>query len=703
MLDRIEAGFAGLNVAADSKNAALAALRRWIEEPQFADDRPQLEALVNRGAWDLLLDSFYQVIPFGTGGRRGPVGLGPNRFNLYTLSTSVQGHADWMRDRFEGPLSVTIAYDVRVYRDRNGIYDPLRPNPVLGISSRDFAELAARVYTANGVKVWLQRRGDPRYMSTPELSFAIRCFHTSAGLNVSASHNPPDDNGGKFYNDRGGQEIAPNDEAMVDRVANVKEVKLLSWQKAKDSGLLMTLGEDVHEAYIDHVAGKSRTPSRSARVVFTGLHGTGSGTVVEVLRKTGFQVSEVLSQKAPDGDFPTVPFRAPNPEVPRSMDIAVAQATAEGADLVLATDPDADRIGGNFRHQGGWRFLNGNEIGTLVIHHALTHWNGKSPPIVMQTEVTSGFIARMSRAMGAKVVDHLLVGFKYIGAGLAELEDTGRFAGIEGAVDDFAGGVEESHGVLITPAMRDKDAAGGGLYLAEAASLAKDQGRSVIDVLEDLWRTYGYVGNRLISTVMRGAVGRGRIQEIQDSFRNDPPKQIGGRTITAFHDRRDPKGVFGPIKSATDAASRDVLVFELGDEARVILRPSGTEPKNKAYVEVRGRQGVTDLEAEKARVDAEAMRLAESFVDVMLGRVGMSWPDWAHGIDDLVPVEQKLRFAKEILPELVRRVGAGEPVDPWLDQQLAPLGKDPRKLVDRAVKRWSDGSPLAQKVVALFA
>jgi phosphoglucomutase len=702
MLQRVEAGFTGLNVAAESKAAALAWLRRWLTEPGFADDLPQLNALVERGAWDLLLDSFYQVIPFGTGGRRGAVGLGPNRFNAWTLATSVQGHADWMRDRFSGELSVVMAYDVRVYRDRNGVYDPQRPNPVLGLSSRDFAELAARVYAANGVRVWIQPRGDARYLSTPELSFAIRYFGTSAGVNISASHNPPDDNGGKFYNDRGGQEIAPNDEAMVERVERVKEVKVLSWEAALATGLVQPLGTDVHDAYIRHVADMSRTGSRSARVVFTGLHGTGSGTVAEVLRATGFWVSEVASQRAPDGDFPTVPFRAPNPEVPRSMDIAVAQATAEGADLVLATDPDADRIGGMVRHRGGWRFLTGNEIGTLVIHHALAHWGGGAAPIVMQTEVTSGFIARMSRAMGAKVVDHLLVGFKYIGAGLAALEDTGAFAGIEGRTSDFAGGVEESHGVLISAGMRDKDAAGGGLYLAEAASLAKDQGRTLVDVLEELWRTYGYVGNRLISTVMRGAVGRGRIQEIQESFRRDPPREIAGLPVTAVHDRRDPAGVFGSIKSGTDAASRDVIVFELGDTARVILRPSGTEPKNKAYVEVRGQRGVADLDAEKRRVDAEAARVAEAFVDVMLARVGLGWPSWAHGIDDLVAVEQKLRFATEILPELVRRVATGDGVDAWLDAELKPLGKDPRKLVDRAVRRWSDGSPAAERVVALF-
>lgn len=688
-LTRAIDGFATLAVADEVKTSARAHLERWLTDPEFAPYVPQIEALVARKAWDLLLDSFYQVIPFGTGGRRGSVGIGPNRINPWTIATSVQGHVEYLRERFaRDALSVVVAYDVRQFRDRAGHYDEARPNPILGLTSRDLAELAARVYAANGVRVHIQRRGDPRYMSTPELSFAIRWFKADAGLNISASHNPPDDNGGKFYNHLGGQEIPPDDEAMVARVEKVTTVKVLSWQKAKDSGFLVTLGEDVHRAYVDHVASRSLVPDRTTRVVFTPLHGTGIGTVAEVLTQLGFPLTVVKEQATADGDFPTVPFRAPNPEVPRAFDLAIGVASDRGADLVMATDPDADRIGCVVNHRGQWRFLTGNEIAAVVVHHALARGRYPGRPFVVQTEVTSGFIARMARAMGAQVADHLLVGFKYIGDALRQVEETGRYAEISASLDDFAAGVEESHGVLTTAQLRDKDAAGGALYLAEAAALAKKDGRTLVDVLEELWRTYGFVGNRLVSTVMRGAVGRGRIQQIQDSFRSNPPATIGGRPVTAFHDRRDENGVFGPIRSETDRASRDVLVFELGDDARVILRPSGTEPKNKAYVEVRGRQGVADLAAEIARVNAEAERVAEAFVDEMLGRVGISWPAWAHGIHDLVPVEGKVAFAHEILPELARRVRGGDAVEPWLDEALKPLGKDARRLVDRAVARW---------------
>ncbi len=706
VLQRAVDGFASLQVASEVRALAAANLERWFEGDGFAPYRPLIEWLIENGAWDVLLDSFYQVIPFGTGGRRGPVGIGPNRINPWTLSTSVQGHADYLRDKFdEEELKVVIAYDVRVFRDRSGIYDRARINPVLGLSSRDLAELAARVYAANGITVYIQRRGDDRFVSTPELSFAIRFLGAHAGLNVSASHNPPDDNGGKFYNHLGGQEIPPNDELMVNRVEQVEEVRCLSWQKAKDSGFLQPFGEKIHQAYIWHVQSRALVQSRSAKVVYTPLHGTGLGSVYEVLRNLKFDVHLVDAQAAPDGDFPTVPFRAPNPEVPRSMDLAVELAKDLDADLVMATDPDADRIGAVVRHKGSWRFLNGNELGALVVHHALSQKKWAKPPVVIQTEVTSGFIAKMALGMNAQVADHLLVGFKYVGDALRQLEENQRYGQIRAQLDDFAVAVEESHGVLITPQIRDKDAAGGALYLAEAASLAKDEGRTLVDVLESLWTEHGYVANHLVSTVMRGAVGRMRIQAIQESFRRSPPKTIGGLVVTAFHDRREAKGPFGPILSETDRASRDVLVFELGTEARVILRPSGTEPKNKAYVEFRGKKGA-DLAFERVRVDTAAQRLAEAFVDEMLSRVDLGFPSFAHGVNDLVSVEGKISFSKQLFPELLVRIGEGT-AEGWLDGALAPLGKDGRRLVDRAVSRWIDEHSPSPEVrsalVALFS
>ncbi|HIB77343.1 MAG TPA: hypothetical protein EYO58_06950, partial [Flavobacteriales bacterium] len=295
--------------------------------------------------------------------------------------------------------------------------------------------------------------------------------------------------------------------------------------------------------------------------------------------------------------------------------------------------------------------------------------------------------ARMAKARGAKVIDHLLVGFKYIGDVNRQLDESGCFGEVTAPLSSFVAGVEESHGVLVSPYIRDKDAAGGGMFLAEAASLTLLNDNTLVDRLEDLWREHGYVANKLVSTVMRGAAGKARIEAVQDSFRRSPPTEIGGLMVTAFHDRCDPDGPFGAISSDTDAASRNVLVFELTERARVILRPSGTEPKNKAYVEYRGQEGV-DLSAEVARVEAEASRLAIAFVDEMLSRAGISLPAWAHSISGLVPVEGKVAFV-DLFLRVVADLSAGQPVDEaLLRADLASYGDDSIALFSAAVEQY---------------
>ena len=710
LLDAARVGFAGLSVPPALQVTALDNLRRWLAEPPFSPYRYQIRALIAARRWDLLLDSFYQVIPFGTGGRRGPVGVGPNRFNPWTLAASVQGHAAFLRQtRGDGPLSVVVAFDVRAFRDSGGQLIAGEPNPVLGLSSRDFAEIASEVYAAAGISVWLPPAGT--WLSTPELSFAIRHVGADGGLNISASHNPPDDNGGKFYNFTGSQEVPPRDEEMAREVERVAHIDRMPLDRARAVGLVRDLAADTHDAYVAANLAVGRRPgARSAHVVFTALHGLGRNTVVPVLSRAGFQVSMEPTQATLDGAFPNVPFRAPNPEVRRSTDAAVADAEQHGGDVVMACDPDADRLGLVVRHplQGtpgphDWRFFNGNEIAVLVCRAALSS-SAQPHPLVLKTEVTSMLLDRVARACGARVVGHLLVGFKYIGDALHQIETTGTCAGLPASLDEFALGAEESHGVLVTPAMRDKDAAGGALLLAELASAEKDLGRTLVDTLEDCWREVGYVRNELVSTVMRGAEGRARIQAIQAALRANPPAVIGGRAVTAFHDRQDPAGPYGPVASETDRSSRDVLVWELGPDARVILRPSGTEPKNKVYVELAGTPGA-DLATEIPRVDAAARALAEDFVLEMLSRVGLTIPRWALKITDLVSVEQKALFAEEILPALTAKLDAGAPdVDHWLDAALAPFGRDARGLVADAVRAWAaDHQPAgADRLLALF-
>jgi len=283
----------------------------------------------------------------------------------------------------------------------------------------------------------------------------------------------------------------------------------------------------------------------------------------------------------------------------------------------------------------------------------------------------------------------LLVGFKYIGKVLSDLEDKGQHGELTSNISSFAVGAEESHGILVTPDIRDKDAAGGALLLAELASFEKDRGRTLLDTLNDLWNRVGYIKNGLTSTVMRGAEGTGRIQAILASLRTAPPTEIGGYPVTAFFDRQDPEGVFGPILSETDRSSRNVLVFQLGEDARVILRPSGTEPKAKIYVEVAGRPG-QDGEFERPRVDAQCAQLADAFALYMLAAGGIELPLWALKANDLLSVEHKAYFAREVIPEALERLERGEEVQAWLGDTLKPLGPGAAQLLAPAVQAYLD-------------
>ncbi|MCZ6874148.1 MAG: phospho-sugar mutase, partial [bacterium] len=269
-------GFATLSVDDRHKQAATQNIIQWLEDDAFAVYQPQLHWLIEQGLWSLLLDSFYRVLPFGTGGRRGPVGIGTNRFNVWTLASSVQGHVAYLEERYPGQaLSVVLAYDVRVFHDLRGLYGADLPNPLLDMTSRDFAQVATGVYTANEVRVCTLLEDASTYMSTPELSFAIRYLPATAGLNISASHNHPDDNGGKFYNHHGGQAVPPDDEDMAQKVAQVNHIKRLEFPDAKATGLVVPIPSDVHEAYVALNVSQGLQPAaRQARLVFTPLHGT---------------------------------------------------------------------------------------------------------------------------------------------------------------------------------------------------------------------------------------------------------------------------------------------------------------------------------------------------------------------------------------------------------------------------------------------
>jgi len=572
-----------------------------------------------------------------------------------------------LKERFPGlqPLRVVVAYDVRRFEDVRKSYNPKLPNPVLHLTSRDLAHHAVGVYVANGIEAFTLPADSTRYLATPELSYNIRLLKAHGGLNISASHNPPDDNGAKFYDERGGQPVPPDDQIMADLVDQVAGIKTLSWSDSLRTGRVRFLDHATHQAYIDLCRKQTLVQPPKAneiQVVFTPLHGVGSMTAMEVLVQHGFHVLPVEEQMKPDGMFPNV-TQTPNPEVPVSMDRAEALAKRENADLVLSTDPDADRLGamipfsepgelatevgepsGVSRRVAAWRFVTGNEIAALLTHFKLNQLKqrGQMPgsPIVIKTEVTTGLITRIARHFRAQVVDNLLVGFKYIADVLWHLEQDGAYEDVRGTPRDFVIGGEESHGILVTPEIRDKDAAGGALLLAELALDQKRKGKTLLDYLEAIYRQFGYFRNEIVPVVMSGIEGKQNMARMLDQLRKTPLKEIGGLAVTAFEDFRDEHGRMGPIKGATDAASRNVLLFRFGEEqgaegrpatgvgGRVALRPSGTEPKAKAYIEVCSSPcpaGASTVQWQKIRseVDGLSKRIAEDFLRKIINLAGI--------------------------------------------------------------------------------
>lgn len=665
----VRAGFATLDVPDEYRERALAYLEQWMTGEEFRDYRPQLEWLIQQRRWPGLLDRFYRILPFGTGGRRGPVGIGPNRMNPWTVTASVQGHGDYLRLRFAEELGrgrrlrVVVAYDVRRFEDQNRQYNPALPNPVLGLSSRDFAQLAAEVYAANGIETVLLPPGSSRYLATPELSFAIRYYGAQGGLNISASHNPPDDNGAKFYVQHGGQPVPPEDQLMSDCVDQVTGIRRMPFAEALQQGWIIPYEEEAHREYVQtnlrqSLLGAARP--NELTVIYTPLHGVGRFTVLEVLQQQRVRVVPVEKQMEPNGLFPHT--RSANPEMAVAFEEALelARQTPQ-AELILASDPDADRLGAMARMRNGeWRFLTGNEIAAVLTHFKLTQLRqqGRWPasPLVVKTEVTTNLVTRIARHFGCAAVDDLLVGFKFIADVLWQLESAGRYRDYHGTPDDFLIGCEESHGILITPAIRDKDATGAALLLTEAAIYQKRRGLTLVEYLEQLYREFGYFRNMLYNVQLPSQLAdyqkMRRLGQALHTLRRDPPKELAGWQVVHFEDYLRPDSRFGPILGETDRQGRNVLVFHLrpaqreaevadrespqlvarqtatvcvadqdGLSARLIFRPSGTEPKAKCYVEVASPPALPQTSRQDwlalcRQVDALAEKLGRSFVEL---------------------------------------------------------------------------------------
>jgi phosphoglucomutase len=685
LLDVARVGFASMAVGPSTQERALEAIGLWLEDPRFVAYRAQLVALIEASRWTTLIDSFYRTLPFGTGGRRGPVGIGPNRFNPWTFATSVQGHAVWLRaSEPEGPLMVVIGYDVRQFLDVNGQLVADINTPVSSIRSRDFAEIAAEIYAAHEITAVLPE--PEAVLSTPELSFAIRDLQASGGLVISASHNPPDDNGSKFYHGHGGQFVPPHDQALADTIAAVDRVERMPFDRGVANGLIRDLDGTVHDRYIAaNLSAVSVPDTPWVPMVFTPLHGTAHTSVGDLLEAAGVPVTPEPEQSIPDGRFPTVPFKSPNPESAEALDQAIRTAQGVGAHLVMGCDPDADRLGVAVLHQGQWRTLNGHDIAALVTQAALNQ-HSHPEPLVLKTDVTTQLVTRIAESHGAEIVDDLLVGFKHIGDALFMLERKGRFQDVDGDVERFAAGVEESHGVLITAAVRDKDAAGGALLLAAMASTAAAQGRTLVDELNALMATHGVFANHLGHLVLHGAVGRARIDQIMASLRTDPPAEIGGVEVTKFIDRQAVEEEEPPTH--TERMSRDMLSFVLADDTRVTVRPSGTEPKLKLYVETT-HESVDDPEEAREELMTRAHALVNTVILTMMNRIDVVLPPWALDISDRVNLDTKIEWSNRLVPALLEQLElAPDTAGAWL---RARLDADERALLRPGIESLIKG------------
>ena len=510
-----------------------------------------------------LADAFYKDLEFGTGGMRGVMGTGTNRMNRYTVAMATQGLANYVLQAVKGRQArMSVAYDSRNH-------------------SKEFSEIVADVLSANGIQVFLFDQITP----TPELSFSIRHLHCDSGVMITASHNPKEYNGYKAYWNDGGQLVPPHDKNVI---AEVRKIKGMSDVKLQRNPALVTyVGEEVHVPYLQLIKNLSLHPEcirnqKDLNIIYTPLHGTGVYMVPRSLKNFGFtNVNLVEKQAVPDGNFSTVV--SPNPEETAAMKMAIEQAKATNADVVLATDPDADRIGVAVRKEDGeFELLNGNMTLTLLVYYLIKEWkhHGKldGKQYVVKTVVTTELVRDIAEKEGVHCYD-VLTGFKYIAEKIKELEGK----------ETFITGGEESFGCLAGDFVRDKDAVISCSLLAEFAAWAKDHGKTLYEVLQEIYLEYGYYRERLLSITKKGQTGAEEIKQMMKDFRNHPLSQIAGVKVVRIDDILLSKSLDCDTGKETPIAQpvSDVLQYFLADGSKVTMRPSGTEPKIKFYFSVR--------------------------------------------------------------------------------------------------------------------
>lgn len=541
----------------------------WLEKAVADPDlTAELESI--KGNDDEILDRFYKSLEFGTAGLRGVIGAGTNRMNVYTVGRATQGLADYLNANFENP-SIAIGYDSR-------------------IKSEYFSKEAAKVLAANGVKVYIYDELEP----TPCLSFAIRKFHTSSGIILTASHNPGKYNGYKCYDRRGYQmtdEAAEETYNYIQKVDYFTGIKSMDFDKALESGMIEYIGEDVIEEFLDEVQKQCINPeickNAGLKVIYTPLNGTGNKPVRKILDRIGIKdVYVVPEQELPDGNFPTCPY--PNPEIEQVFECGLKMADEIKPDILLATDPDCDRVGIAVPDKDGKLVLmSGNEVGSMLLNYILSQKKEKGTlsdtAIAVKSFVSTDLAEEIAKKYGC-AFKNLLTGFKYIGELITNLEEEGR-------ADDFVMGFEESYGYLAGTHARDKDAVVGSMMICEMASYYKMQGKSLVEVMDDIYSEFGYYCNIVKSYEFEGAAGMEKMAQIMNSLRENPPTEFAGTPVTYIGDYMTSTAKYLDTgrEEKIDLPKSNVLAYKTADGSGVIVRPSGTEPKIKTYITAIGK------------------------------------------------------------------------------------------------------------------
>jgi len=566
------------------KNKAL----EWLNSNIDQEAKDDIQRMLDAEDSAELVDSFYKDLEFGTGGLRGIMGIGSNRMNKYTIGKATQGLSNYLLKAFTGQqISVAIAHDSRNNSDI-------------------FADITASVFSANGIKVYFFTELRP----TPELSFAIRELGCQSGVVLTASHNPKEYNGYKAYWDDGAQVTPPHDVNTIEEVNKIASIDEIKFDKNPD--LIVEIGEDIDNKYLSELRNLSLSPEINARqkdlkIVFSSIHGTGITLVPAILKKFGFENVHIVGEQAtPDGNFPTVVY--PNPEESEAMSLALKQAQELDADLIMATDPDADRVGiGAKNNQGEYQLLNGNQAASLLIYYMLKVWSAKGKldgnQFIVKTIVTTDLIFDIATKFGVDYFE-TLTGFKYIAAVIKEQEGKKKF---------IVGG-EESYGYLIGDFVRDKDAIASCAMLAEMAAWSKDNGMDVFDLLTEVYKEFGFYKESLISITRKGKTGAEEIQEMMKMLRENPPQTIQGSPVVKLFDYQlsEVTELATGIKETLDFPKSNVLQFTTEDGTKVSARPSGTEPKIKFYFSVKAPlESAEDFNKVQSQLDDKIEKIIE--------------------------------------------------------------------------------------------